>query len=166
MTGMDPTASPCAGGERLIGALVPAAITRRPHPVPGPLPVLPRLSLPMDTGPDGLILGMARLDRSGRLSARDVLRALAWRPGHRVDLGVVDGVLVIASVSAGQHVVGGRGELRLPHTTRQMCGIAAGQPVVLAASVPQNVLVVYPACVVARLLDEFHARLARAPDGG
>jgi hypothetical protein len=98
------------------------------------LPALPRLSLPADADPDGLVLGMARLDRSGRLSARELLGVLGWRPGHRVDIGVVAGVLVIASAAAGLHVVRGRGGLSVPAAARRMCGLPCGVPVLLVAS--------------------------------
>lgn len=160
MAGMGSTGLPRAGGEQLIGALVPPRITRPAGRVPAPLPVLPRLSLPTDAGPDGLVLGMARLDRSGRLSARELLGVLGWRPGHRVDIGVVAGVLVAASATTGQHVVRGRGELGLPAAARRMCGLPAGVPVLLAASPSQDVLVIHRASIVAQVLTEYHARLA------
>ena len=49
----------------MIGALVPRPILRPPPP-PAVLPVLPARYVP--AGPDGMLLDMARLDRSGRLS--------------------------------------------------------------------------------------------------
>ncbi|GAA5199565.1 hypothetical protein GCM10023322_75450 [Rugosimonospora acidiphila] len=148
-----------AGEEQLIGALIPPKIANRADRVPAPMPVLPRLSLPSDQNPDGLVLGMARLDRSGRLSARDLLGALGWQPGHRIDIGIVAGVLVASSSPTGQHVVHGRGELSLPATARSMCNLPPGVSVLLAASPAQNVLVIHPVATVARLLIEHHARL-------
>ncbi|MGH3712477.1 MAG: hypothetical protein ACRDT4_03310 [Micromonosporaceae bacterium] len=156
---------PHVGGEQLVGVLVPPKITTRSDLAAGPLPMLPRLSLPTGSDSDGLVLGMARLDRSGRLSARDLLGVLGWRPGHRVDIGIVEGVLVAASAASGQHVVRGRGELSLPAAARRMCGLPPGVPVLLAASPAQNVLVLHPASAVARLLVEHHARLAGGDDG-
>lgn len=156
MAAMNDTSRPRAGlEERLIGALVPTSIAR-PRPVPAPLPTLPTLNLPTATGADDLLLGVARFDHSGRVSARSLLRALGWRPGHRVDVGVVDGALVIGSLATGQHIVGSRGELSLPTAARQMCGIVPGPP--------QDLLVIHPASTVARLLSEFHTRLAGAGD--
>ncbi|MFG1954994.1 hypothetical protein [Micromonospora sp. NPDC048830] len=149
-----------SGGEQLIGALVPPKTVRPVVGAPVPLPVLPQLSLPADPDADGLMLGMARLDRSGRLSARELLGVLGWRPGSRVDIGVVAGVLVAATASTGRHVVHGRGELCLPAAVRQMCGLLSGVPVLLAASPSQQVLVVHPVHTVARLLTEHHTRLA------
>ena len=65
--------------EQLIAALVPVQRPRR-APVPAPQAVLPARR---PTVAPPLLVDVARLDRSGRLSARGLLRALAWPPGHR-----------------------------------------------------------------------------------
>lgn len=144
--------------EQLIGALVPGPIGR-PPPSPPPLPALPPLRLPTDAGADTALLDLARLDRSGRVHARPLLDALGWGAGHRVDIAVVAGVLVVGSTPGGLHVVGSRGVLTLPAAARSMCGIEPGVPVVLLASPAQNVLVVHPANTITRLLAQHHARL-------
>jgi hypothetical protein len=122
---------------------------------PVALPMLPRL--PTSTTADALMLGMARVDRSGRLCNRDLFETLAWRPGHRVDMALADGVLVIARAASGPHAVRSRGELGIPLALRQLCGIAPESTVLLAASVAEDVLAVYPVALVAQLLIEFHA---------
>jgi len=122
------------------------------------LPELPDLRLPTDA--DALLLDMARVDSSGRLSARGLLRALSWPAGGRVDIAVVDDALVVGSARASLHVVGSRGALALPTAARQMCGIAAGEPVLLVACPRQDVLVVHAARTVLRLISEHHTRLA------
>ncbi len=155
-----------SGEEQLINALIPPKIAKRAGPAPAPLPVLPKPSLPSNRDPDALVLGMARLDRSGRLSARDLLGVLGWQPGHRVDIGIVAGVLVTMSASTGQHVVHSRGELSLPTAARRMCGLPDGASVVLVASPAQDVLVIHPVSTVARLLIEHHARLEAGGEHG
>lgn len=57
-------------------------------------------------------------------------------------------------------MVGARGELALPTTARQLCGMAPGPPVVLAGYPPLDLVVMHPVSTVARLLREFHAALA------
>lgn len=152
------TPTPGSSGERLIGALVPTALTRsRPHPAP--MPALPARHLPDGMSPDDLLLGMARPDRSGRVTERHLLRALRWGPGHRLDLDVRDRVLFDASAAAGQHRVGPRGELHLPGTSRRMCGIEPGQPLVLAAMMAHGLLMIHPASTVARLLADLHSEM-------
>ena len=98
--------------------------------------MLPAPGLPDGAGPGDLLIETARLDASGRLIARALLRALGWAPGHRVDIAVSEGVVVVGSTPAGLHVVGDRGELGLPAPARRMCGITQGPPVLLVAALP------------------------------
>jgi hypothetical protein len=102
---------------------------------------------------------MARIDRSGRLHERRLLRALGWTPGQRLALDVVHGLIVMQPTPTGPHVLDSRGALRLPTAARQMCGIDPGPPVVLAASVGEQTLVIHPAAIVARLLTTHYADL-------
>jgi hypothetical protein len=143
--------------ERLIGMVVPWPLPR-PAPSPAVLPVLPARHLPSE--PDDVLLDVARLDRSGRLSARILLRALAWTPGHRLEIDVCDAAIVVRSSDAGRHTVDRRGDLALPAAARRMCGIGTDQPVVLVAYPAAGLLVVHPAATVARLLADLHHRLA------
>src|SRR5262249_5470848 len=132
------------GREQRIGALIPAPLPDRPRPRPAPMPALPSPRPPMHLSPDEVLIGIARPDRSGRVTARCLPGALGWPPGHRVDLRPHAGMLIIGSSPAGQHVVGGRGELPLPATARQMCAIVPGQPLLLAALVAHDLLVIHP----------------------
>jgi hypothetical protein len=157
---------PTRNGERLIGALIPTPVGDRPPPAPAPLPVLPAPVLSAGMRSEALVVETARVDRSGRVSARHLLRALGWGPGHRVDVAVVDGVLLIGRAATGLHTVGSRGELSLPTAARRMCGITPGPPVLLAASLTEGVLVVHPMPVVARLLADWYTRLTAGRDDG
>jgi hypothetical protein len=165
MPRMTPPARPrLRRDEQLITALVPArpAAGRR---TPAPLPMLPALGLPTGTEPADLLVETARLDASGRVSARGLFRALGWGPGHRVDIAVTDGVLVVGSTLAGLHAVGDRGELGLPAAARRMCRITPGPPVLLVAALPHDVLLVHPAHLVAGLLADWYASRAGDRDG-
>lgn len=150
--------------ERLIGVLVPGPI-ERPPPSPPPLPALPSLRLPTDAAPDAALLALARLDRSGRVNARPLFDALGWGTGHRVDIAVVAGALVVGAAPTGPNIVGSRAVLTLPAAARSMCGIEPGHPVVLLASPSQNLLVIHPAGTIIRLLVQHHARLEGARHG-
>jgi hypothetical protein len=152
-----------ASSEQLIRALVPAALPR-PVPVTAPLPVLPARRPPTD--PQALpLLDLARLDRSGRLSARAVLKRLGWGPGHRVDVEVVGGALLVASAVNGAYAVGSRGDLALPAAARTLCGLTLAAAVVVAAYPRQDLVMVHPVSTVARLVHELHVRSA-AYDAG
>lgn len=129
------------------------------------MPALPARGLPVD--PDALLLDMARVDCSGRVSARGLLRALGWHAGHRVDTAAIDGAVVIASAATGLHAVTTRGEIALPAAARQLCGITVPGPQVLLATSPaQDVIVVHPARTLARLLVEHHTNLTAGEPAG
>ncbi|WP_326557214.1 hypothetical protein [Micromonospora sp. NBC_01796] len=145
--------------ERLIGVLIPTPLPDRPRPGPAPLPVLPAPRSLATAAADEVVIGVARPDRSGRVTERGLLDALRWPAGHRIDIRPHSGMLVVASAPAGQHVVGSRGELPLPASVRQMCAFVPGQPLLLAALVAHDLLVIHPASTVVRLLADLHAQV-------
>jgi bifunctional DNA-binding transcriptional regulator/antitoxin component of YhaV-PrlF toxin-antitoxin module len=150
--------------EQLITALVPAR-PAGPPPAPAPLPMLPALGLPAGTQPGDLLVETARLDASGRLTGKALLRALGWGSGHRVGIAVTDGVLIVGSAPSGLHVVGDRGELALPAAARRMCGITPGPPVLLVAALPRDVLIVHPAHLIAQVLADWYTGRVGDRDG-
>jgi hypothetical protein len=148
LTGRTPAVQRPVRHEQLISPLVPTPLQGWPPPAPAPLPMLPTRGLPTGIGPQGLLVETVHLDHSGRLSARGSLRASGWTAGHRVDIAVTDGAVVIGSAAAGLHAVSARGELALPATARRMCGITPDPPMLLAAWLPHDILVVHPAHAV------------------
>ena len=153
--GMGPSAEHAASRpERLIGALVPPSKRRSTPPVPLEVPALPRLARPADARAEALLLDVARLDASGRFCTRSLLTALAWSPGHRVDLRIGVESMVISTCGAGRHAVGSRGELTLPTAARTLAGLAADAQIVLVAVPAWDLLIVDPPVLLVRLLAE------------
>lgn len=138
--------------EQAISVLLPDITARRPAPQPVSLPSLPAPQPPGSDDPDSLLTGVARVDRSGRIHARALLRALGWEPGHPLELDTSGAMITIASAADGRHHIDNRATLTLPAAARRMCGITIGPPVVLVAVVPEQILVIRPAATVARLL--------------
>ncbi|MFI7123041.1 hypothetical protein [Amycolatopsis sp. NPDC049868] len=135
--------------EQLIAALVPDSTQRRPQPAR--LPTLPEPRLPVESGPD-LLIGAVRIDRTGRVNERLLLRALGWNPGRRLALDTLHGLIVIAPEPSGPHAIDARGALTLPAAARHLCGIEPDRPLVLAASIREQLLIVHPGTTVAHLL--------------
>ncbi|GAA1511096.1 hypothetical protein GCM10009827_026610 [Dactylosporangium maewongense] len=140
----------------MIAALIPAPLPR-PRPQPPPLPSLPD---PRTSPTQALpALDIARLDRSGRVSARLLLERLGWGPCQQLRTDVAERTILIWPDDAGAVLVGARGDLTLPAAVRQMCAIETGDLVVLAADLHRGLLAVHPAETVARLLADLHVRL-------
>lgn len=150
--------------EQLIAALLPDITAPPPTPRRAPMPSLPAPSPPRLDDPDRLLLGTARLDRSGRIHERTLLRALGWEPDHELTLDTIDDMIVISSVSGGGHRIDNRSALALPAAARRMCGITIGPPVVLVAAVPEQTLLVHPATTVTWLLAAHYSTLIGTPD--
>lgn len=72
-------------------------------------------------------------------------------------------MIVVASAPAGRHIVDRRGAIALPTAARRMCGIEPGPPLVLAATVREQVLVMHPAATVAQLLTAHYCDLIGVP---
>jgi hypothetical protein len=145
--------------ERLIGALIPDALGSRADSVPAPMPVLPALRRLDHVVPVSLLVSTCRMDRSGRIHERLLLRELGWEPGDRVDMDTLHGMILIAATATGLHTIDDRGAIKLPATLRRLCNITYGPPLVLAAAVPEQVMVVHPGIVVADMLASHYTHL-------
>jgi bifunctional DNA-binding transcriptional regulator/antitoxin component of YhaV-PrlF toxin-antitoxin module len=150
--------------EQLIAALLPDVTAPQPTPRPAPMRSLPAPSPLRRPDPETLLLGTARLDRSGRIHERTLFRALGWGPGHELAINTVDEMIVIRSVPGGRHRIDDRRALALPAAVRRMCGIAIGPPVVLVAAVPEQTVLIHPAITVTRLLAAHHRTLIGTHD--
>lgn len=150
--------------EQLIAALLHDVTAPRPTPSPAPMPSLPAPGSPHLLDPESLLLGIARMDRSGRVHERTLFRALGWEPGHELTIDTVEDMIVVRSVSGGRHRIDNRDALALTAAARRMCGIAIGPPVVLIADVPEQTLVIHAAVTVTRLLAAHYRTLIGTHD--
>ena len=127
-----------------------------------PLPVLPALNHLRGLNPTKLHVSTTRTDRSGRIHERILLRELGWEPGSRMDMDTLHGMIVIAATPTGQHTIDHRNTIKLPASLRRLCGINYGPPLVLAAAIPEQVMIVHPAAVVAQLLSTHYTELIQS----
>jgi bifunctional DNA-binding transcriptional regulator/antitoxin component of YhaV-PrlF toxin-antitoxin module len=91
---------------------------------------------------------MGRLDASGRVADRSVTRALNWLPGDRLTLTATPGVVIARRDPAGMVTVTTRPYVVIPAVLRRRCGMHTGDRVLLAATLREDVLAVYPLSVV------------------
>jgi hypothetical protein len=87
--------------ERLISALIPDALGPRTDDARAPMAVLPALSRLGIVPPVSLLVSTSRMDRSGRIHERLLLRELGSEPGDRVNVDTMHGVVLIAATPSG-----------------------------------------------------------------
>jgi hypothetical protein len=145
--------------ERLIGALIPDALGPRGQVTRLPLPVLPILNRLDSLDPATLLVSTSRMDRSGRIHERILLRQLGWNPSTRMDIDTLHNLIVIAAIPTGHHTIDHRGAIKLPASLRRLCGIDHGQPLVLAAAVSQQVMVVHTAATITHMLTTHYTHI-------
>ena len=145
----------------MIAALIPNAVQRSESVPAAPVPLLPALARVQHARPAGLLVATARVDGSGRVCERLVLRALGWQPGQRLAMDALHGLIVVAAVPDGLYAVDGRGAVGLPAPLRRLCGIAPGLPVVLAAVVAEQVLIVHPPAILSGLLSAHYTSILK-----
>ncbi len=110
--------------------------------------------------PEGVVYGLGRIDASGRVADREVVRALGWRGGDRLTLTADAGVVVARCDPGGMVVVPARPYLVIPAALRRRCGLRAGDRVLLAALLAEDVLAAYPLAVVDQAIRAHHQILA------
>lgn len=106
-----------------------------------------------------MLFGMGRVDASGRVAGRAILRALGWRPAERLTMGLVAGSVVVRPDPAGVFALTAKSSVTLPARVRLRCGVHPGEQVLLAVPPGRHVLLVHPMPVLDGLLAEHHAAL-------
>jgi len=114
--------------------------------------------------PEGVVYGLGRIDASGRVADRAVIRALGWREGDRLTITAEASVVVARRDPGGMVVVPARPYLVIPAGLRRRCGLRAGDRVLLAALVAEDVLAAYPLAVVDQAI-RAHRPIPAGPGG-
>lgn len=146
----------------------PLLVPRPPHrPSESVAPRATRLGLTVAELPltrtAGAVYGMASMDCRGRVADRFVLKAMAWKPGRRLEIRAVQGLLVVRALADGVFAITGQGHLRLSASVRRWCGLVAGDRVFLAGDPVKGQLVVHPPAALDAMIARSHAGLL---DGG
>jgi hypothetical protein len=92
----------------------------------------------------GVVYGMGRIDASGRVADRVVTQALGWQLGDRLTFSGTSGVVVARRDPAGMVALGEKPYITVPAVLRTRCGLRAGDRVLLAAALDEDLLTVYP----------------------
>ena len=87
-----------------------------------------------------------------RVADLQILRALDWRPGDRLDIRARNDVLIVQAHPEDVFSITNQGHLRVPASARRWLGVTAGERVFLAADLSARRLIVYSPAALDRIL--------------
>jgi bifunctional DNA-binding transcriptional regulator/antitoxin component of YhaV-PrlF toxin-antitoxin module len=119
---------------------------------PLPMPQLHRL--PRD---GSMLYGIARVDASGRVADQDVVAAMGWQPGDRIEVTVGSRAIVMRASPQGLVCVPRRPCVLIPAAIRHHRGISAGDHVLLAAAPDYGVVLVHTLSELDAMFCEYHS---------
>ena len=129
-----------------------------PHPAsPKPARALPLISLhrlPHDTS---MLYDIGRVDDSGRVVNRDIVEALRWQPGDKLETILAQGAIIIRVSSDGPFSVRQRPRIIIPATARRRWAIKPGDHVLVAAAPEYGLVIVYPLSALDEMITHYHS---------
>ncbi|QKV73895.1 hypothetical protein [Amycolatopsis sp. Hca4] len=121
--------------------------------VPFPVPQVPAVR------PGVMRYGLARIDASGRVADRSIVKTLGWCSGDSLVITVVESAVVVHRDPAGVFAVPAAPYLTLPAVVRRRAGVRAGDQLLVAADATCGVLVIHPLAALDSMLVGYHASL-------
>jgi hypothetical protein len=130
MTAPEPSAACPADGVRTAAQQIVAALSLPLSPAPAePLRPLPLIGLHQLSRDTTMLYGVGRVDASGRVSNREIVRALGWQPGDKLEVIPALGGIVILSSPDGLLSVPLKPYIVIPAAARLLHNIEAGDHV-------------------------------------
>jgi hypothetical protein len=114
--------------------------------------------------PDEVVYGFGRMDVAGRVGDRAIVGVLGWRPGDRLTLTGIAGVVIARRDPGGLVTMPAKPYLTIPAALRQQCGLRTGDRVLLAVFPGQDAMAAYSFAVVYQAL-RAHGPLSRDEGG-
>jgi len=139
------------------------ALTLPASPPASSLPLPPPLAslhpLPHDAS---MLYGIGSVDTSGRVANCDIVEALRWRPGDKLEMIFSHGTIVIRVSPDGFFSVPRRPRIIIPARARRRCAIRPGDHVLLAAAPDYGIVIVYPLPVLDEMIARYHSASSAA----
>ncbi len=124
---------------------------------PPPLPDLSRL--PHDAS---MLYDIGHVDGSGRVASNDIINALRWQPGSRLDVILTPHTIVIRAAPGGPFFVPRRPRIIIPSHARRPHGIKLGDHVLIAAAPDYDLVIVYPLLALDEMISHYHVAESEA----
>jgi bifunctional DNA-binding transcriptional regulator/antitoxin component of YhaV-PrlF toxin-antitoxin module len=122
-----------------------------------PLRPLPMVNLHQLSRDTTMLYGVGRVDASGRVSNRDIVRALGWQPGDKLEVVPALGGIVILSSADGLLSVPVKRDIVIPAAARRLHNIETGDHVLLAAAPEYGIVIVHTRQAMNEMLAGYHS---------
>jgi hypothetical protein len=110
--------------------------------------------LPRDAS---MLYGIGRVDGSGRVASSEIINALRWLPGSRLDVIVTPRTIVIRTAPGGRLRVPPRPCIVIPSHARRPHDISPGDHVLIAAAPEFGLAIVYPMSALDEMISRYHS---------
>jgi bifunctional DNA-binding transcriptional regulator/antitoxin component of YhaV-PrlF toxin-antitoxin module len=159
MTTPEPNAAaPAAGVQTAAQGIVAAlALPLSPASPEEPRRPLPLAGLPQLSRDTTVLYGVGRVDVSGRVSNQEIVRALGWRPGDRLEVILTLGGIVVLSSPEGLLSMSVKPYIVIPAAARRLHNIEAGDHVLLAAAPEYGFVVIHTRQAMNDMLARYHS---------
>jgi hypothetical protein len=158
MTAPESCAAPPTAGTRTAAQEIVAALALPASPVPAePLRPLPLTGLRQLSRDTTMLYDVGRVDESGRISNRDIVRALGWQPGDRLDVIPALGGIVMLSSPDGLLIVPAKPFIVIPAPARRLHNIETGDHVLLAAAPEYRLVIIHTRQAINDMLALYHS---------
>jgi bifunctional DNA-binding transcriptional regulator/antitoxin component of YhaV-PrlF toxin-antitoxin module len=158
MTAREPSATSSTAGARTAAQEIVAALALPPSATAAepirPLPLTGLHQLSRDTT---MLYDVGRVDESGRISNRDIIRALGWQPGDKLDVITALGGIVILSSPDGLLTMAAKPCILIPAAARRLHNIATGDHVLLAAAPEYGIVIIHTRQAMNDMLARYHS---------
>ena len=158
MTTPEPrTASPAARAPTAAQEIVAALALPLPPASAEPLRPLPLIGLHQLSRDTTMLYGVGPVDASGRVKNGDIVRALGWQPGDKLEVVPGLGGIVIFSSPDGLFTVPVKPCIVIPAAARRIHDIQPGDHVLLAAAPEYSVVIVHTRQAINEMLARYHS---------
>jgi bifunctional DNA-binding transcriptional regulator/antitoxin component of YhaV-PrlF toxin-antitoxin module len=153
-SGPSPAGRPRTTAHGVVASLtLPAARPASSQPV-SPLPLTGLHRLPRDAS---MLYDIGRVDGSGRVASNDIINALDWRPGSKLEVILTPRTIVIRAAPDGLFSVPPRPCLIIPSHVRRPHGIKPRDHVLIAAAPDYGLVIVYPLSALDEMISRYHS---------
>jgi bifunctional DNA-binding transcriptional regulator/antitoxin component of YhaV-PrlF toxin-antitoxin module len=140
--------------QGVVASLVLPPARPAPSGPASPLPLTELHRLPRDAS---MLYDIGRVDRSGRIASNDIVNALNWSAGGKLDVILTPESIILRSASDGLVSVPQRPCIVIPSHVRRPHGIKPGDHVLIAAAPEHGLVIVYPLSALDEMISRYHS---------